>query len=57
MKKGRKKARKDGEPGFYNTEICSVCKAPTKGYSRKDGRSIVHRRASQGNWKKTNSRH
>lgn len=35
MKKGRKKARKDDEPGFYNTEICSVHKAPTKNYSRK----------------------
>lgn len=35
MKKGRKKARKNDEPGFYNTEICSVRKAPTKGYSRK----------------------
>lgn len=43
--------------GFITQKSALYAKHRQRATHGKDGRSIVHRRASQGNWKKTNSRH
>lgn len=52
MKGEKKETRKEDEPEFYNTAnlLCKYKKHKEKATHGKDGRSIVHRRASQGDW-------